>query len=222
MPDTGENEASWGKGKPGGGGFWTSFSLDPEANEVLGPAANPAPDYDMSVRPGDNLYTNSVVALDADTGKLKWYFQELPYDDHDWDLGAAPTLYRTPSGKGRVAIVGKDGWVHSLDGATKQPVFKAPATTIQTITLDGRLPERQTLVCPGFGGGAEYNGAAYLPQTGALYTGEVDWCSYFQKPKPKPSGDRKRIVAGSACSTIATTTPPPSISRGRQRGGSTP
>jgi alcohol dehydrogenase (cytochrome c) len=174
-------------GKTAGGGFWTTFSLNTTTGEVLSPSANPAPDYDLNVRPGGSLYSNSVVAVDAATGKLKWYYQELPVDDHDWDLGSTPTLYRTRTGKERIAVAGKDGWVISLDGASKEPVFKTPGTTIQTITLDGRLPETQTLVCPGVGGGSEYNGAAYDPGTGALYTGEVDWCSFFQKPKPKPA-----------------------------------
>jgi mono/diheme cytochrome c family protein len=75
------------------------------------------------------------------------------------------------------------------DGGSKQPVFKAPGTTIQVMTFDGRLPDKLTLVCPGVGGGAEYNGAAYSPVTGSLYTGQVDWCSFFQMPKPEaPSG----------------------------------
>lgn len=185
-------------GKTAGGGFWTSFSLNPATGEVLGSAANPAPDFDLTVRPGESLYSNSVVAVDAATGKLKWYYQELPVDDHDWDLGSTPTLYRTRTGKDRIVAAGKDGWVISLDGASKKPVFKTPGTTIQTITFDGRLPETLTLVCPGLGGGSEYNGAAYDPGTGALYTGEVDWCSYFQKPKPKPPTPTSASAAESA------------------------
>ncbi len=171
------------KGKTAGGGFWTSFTLDPATGELLAPAANPAPDYDLSSRPGDSLYSNTVLGLDAKTGKLNWYYQELPVDDHDWDMGTAPTIYRTLSGKSRIAVVGKDGYVISIDGTTKKPVFKAPATTIQTITFDGRLPDTLTLVCPGLAGGAEYVGASYHPGVGALYTGEVDWCSYYQKPQ---------------------------------------
>ena len=97
---------------------------------------------------------------------------------------------------------GRTGGSISLDGASKKPVFKAPGTTIQTITLDGRLPETQTLVCPGLGGGAEYNGAAYDPGTGALYTGEVDWCSYYQKPKPKPAASDE--CSGRSASSIGT------------------
>src|SRR5208282_3863703 len=97
-------------GVPAGGGFWTTFSLDPKTGEVFGPVANPAPDFDLGVRPGNNLYTNSVIAVNAATGRLNWYFQITAPDDHDWDLGSAPTLYRTPSGKDMMAIAGKDGY----------------------------------------------------------------------------------------------------------------
>ena len=169
-----------GKGQPKGGGFWTTFSLDPATGEVFGPAANPAPDFDTSVRPGDNVYTNSVIALNAATGQLNWYYQHTPRDDHDWDLGSAPTLYRTRSGKDMVAIAGKDGWVVGFDRTTRAQVFKAPGTTI---TNHGPLPDKLTLVCPGLGGGSQFNGAAYHPGIGALYVGEVDWCAYFVKPE---------------------------------------
>jgi alcohol dehydrogenase (cytochrome c) len=96
-----------GKGQPTGGGFWTTFSLDPGTGEVLGPAANPAPDFDVSVRPGPNVYTNSVIALNAATGHLNWYYQHTPADDHDWDLGSAPTLYRTRRGRDMIAVAGR-------------------------------------------------------------------------------------------------------------------
>ncbi len=168
--------SSWG-----GGGFWSTFSLDPKKGEVLGPVANPAPDYQPEVRPGDNLYTNSVLALDAATGKLNWYYQVTPHDDHDWDYGAAPTLYRTPSGREMVAAAGKNGYVLGLDRATRAVVFNTPAEPVSNngpVTWDA--PQR---VCPGFSGGAQFTGASYNPLTGALYVGMVDWCSYYAKPK---------------------------------------
>lgn len=164
---------------PAGGGFWSTFSLDPNTGEVFGPVGNPAPDYDLNVRPGDNLYTNSVIAVNAATGRLNWYFQITSPDDHDWDLGSAPTLYRTRSGKDMMAIAGKDGYVHGVDRKTKTAVFRRPATTILN---NGRLPKTQTLVCPGLGGGSQFNGAAYDPQIGALYIPEVDWCTYYKEP----------------------------------------
>lgn len=177
---------SWGNGKPSGGGFWTTFSLDPVTGEVFGSAANPAPDYDGDIRPGDNFYTDSAIAINANTGKLSWYFQHTPHDDHDYDLGSAPTLYRSQSGKSMMALAGKDGWIEGVDRDTKKRIFKSPGTTMSTI---GPLPVNLTLTCPGLGGGSQFNGAAYSPGTGALYIGEVDWCSYYAKPRPKqPEG----------------------------------
>jgi alcohol dehydrogenase (cytochrome c) len=166
-------------GVPAGGGFWTTFSLDPKTGEVFGPVANPAPDFDLGVRPGDNLYTNSVIAVNAATGRLNWYFQITSPDDHDWDLGSAPTLYRTRSGKDMMAIAGKDGYLSGVDRATRKAVFRRPVTTILN---NGRLPATQTLVCPGLGGGSQFNGAAYNPEIGALYVPEVDWCTYYRVP----------------------------------------
>jgi alcohol dehydrogenase (cytochrome c) len=148
-------------GQPKGGGFWMTFSLDPSTGEVLAPAANPAPDFEPWERPGPNVYTNSVIAVNAATGKLNWFYQHTPADDHDWDLGSAPTLYRTRSGKEMVAVAGKDGWVVGLDRATRAQIFKTPGTTI---TNHGPLPDDLTLVCPGLGGGSQFNGAAYHPE----------------------------------------------------------
>jgi alcohol dehydrogenase (cytochrome c) len=163
---------------PAGGGFWSSFSLDPATNEVFGPVANPYPDYGEGAksRLGDNLYTNSVIALNASTGKLNWYHQATPGDDHDWDLGTPPTLYRARNGKSMLAIAGKDGHVLGIDRATNTAVFKTAGTTIAN---DGPVDGTLKLVCPGSIGGAQWNGTAYHPGTGVLYTGMVDWCFYY-------------------------------------------
>jgi hypothetical protein len=79
-----------------------------------------------------------------------------------------------------IAVAGKDGWVVGLDRTTRAQVFKTSGTTI---TNHGPLPDKLTLVCPGLGGGSQYNGAAYNPEIGVLYVGEVDWCAYFVKPQ---------------------------------------
>ena len=111
----------------GGGGFWSTFSLDPATGEVFGPVANPAPDYNTSVRPGDNLYTNSVIALDAGTGRLNWYYQVTPRDDHDWDYGTAPTLYRYKERQGHGGRRRQE-WIRGgLDRASRAVVFNTPA-----------------------------------------------------------------------------------------------
>jgi alcohol dehydrogenase (cytochrome c) len=191
---------SWGGGKPAGGGFWTTLSLDPAKGEVLASVANPAPDFEPHIRPGDNFYTNSVIDLDAATGHLNWYYQQEPRDDHDWDLGSAPTLYRTRSGKDMVVVAGKNGYVLGLDRQTRKPVFKTPGTTISN---NGPLPQKLTLVCPGLGGGSQFNGSAYDAQTGALYVGEVDWCSYFQQAaKKQPGEETSTDLSGSPQSAL--------------------
>lgn len=133
----------------GGGGFWTSFSLDPTTNELFIPVANPAPDFDVDVRPGENLYTDSVVSLNPDTGKLNWYHQITAKDDHDWDTSSPPTLYRSRHGKDMVAVADKTGFVTGIDRKTKAVIFHTPGTTILN---NGPLPETLTLTCPGLGG----------------------------------------------------------------------
>jgi alcohol dehydrogenase (cytochrome c) len=161
---------------PAGGGFWTSFSLDPATHEVFCPVANPNPDFKAAARPGDNLYTNCVISLNADTGKLNWYHQAVAGDDHDWDLGAPPTLYRTPGGRNMLAIAGKSGYVLGIDRTTKQVVFKTAGTTIANA---GPVDETLQLVSPGVIGGAQWNGTAYHPGLNIVYTGMVDWPAYY-------------------------------------------
>ena len=168
---------------PAGGGFWASSSLDPTTGEVFAPVANPVPDYIPSLRPGANLYTNSVLSLGTDSGKLNWYFQGVPHDRHDWDLGTSPTLYTAENGVRMLAIAGKDGLVYGINRVTHEPVFKTPGVTRAN---DGPYGATPILVCPGTLGGAQWNGAAYDPDNGMLYTGMVDWCwYYYQYPNPK-------------------------------------
>ena len=98
------------------------------------------------MRPGDNLYTNSVIALDAASGRLNWYYQVTPRDDHDWDYGTAPTLYRTKSGKDMVAAAGKNGYVLGLDRASRAVVFNTPA---EPVSNNGPITwENPQRVCP--------------------------------------------------------------------------
>jgi alcohol dehydrogenase (cytochrome c) len=95
-PRPGEPGAeTWGAGayESAGATTWNNGSYDPELNLVYWGTGNPAPDFNDDERPGDNLYTCSVVALDADTGKLKWYFQFSPHEDHDWDSDEPPVLF---------------------------------------------------------------------------------------------------------------------------------
>jgi alcohol dehydrogenase (cytochrome c) len=109
---------SW---KTGGGDTWLTGSFDPELNLIYWGIGNPAPDFDGDVRKGDNLYTDCMVALDAETGKLKWHFQFTPHDLHDWDAVEIPVLVDAPfQGRARKLLVQADrnGFYYVLDRAS--------------------------------------------------------------------------------------------------------
>jgi alcohol dehydrogenase (cytochrome c) len=167
-------------GEPAGGGFWTTYSLDPTTAEVLAPVANPFPDFSRdSDEDDDTRYTDSVISVDALNGSLNWSYQVVPEDEHDFDLAAAPTLYRTASGKDMLALSGKSGRVYGIDRTDQSLTFNTPATTLQN---DLTPPTRKwTHVCPGQNGGGMFNGAAYDPDTDALYVGMVDFCAWYVK-----------------------------------------
>src|SRR5258705_7503557 len=156
----------------GGGGMWTSYTLDPKAEELFVPVGNPAPLFDPRVRLGDNLFTDSFVVLDARTGKLKWWYQATPRDGYDYDLGAAPLLYTTADGESRVAIGSKDGHVQAVNRQTHARVFKTPVTTI--LNADKRPTVEGVRACPGPSGGVEWNGPALDPDTPTLFVGALD------------------------------------------------
>ena len=173
-----------------GGAFWTSFTYDEPNGILYVPAGNPAPDFDIELRTGDNLYTNSVIAIDARTGRMLGYNQLVKRDMHDWDVDSPPALVTTRSGRAIVASANKDGLLSILDrsrlngatarnagdlGSTLVLLSQSPTTT--RMNTDAMLSrDTTTTFCPGFQGGAEWNGAAYSPQTNSIYTGAVDWC----------------------------------------------
>lgn len=162
----------------GGGGTWSTFTLDFAAGEVFVPVGNPAPDFLAALRPGDNLYTNSMVVLDAATGQLKWYHQLLANDGQDLDLGAAPMLYFNAAGEPMVAIGGKDGYVYGVNRETREQVFKTAITTIKNA---GVAPTTSGIeVCPGLLGGVEWNGPALDRINNAIVVGTVDWCALLK------------------------------------------
>jgi alcohol dehydrogenase (cytochrome c) len=174
-----------GQPAPSGGGFWDTFSLDPTTGEVFGPVANPYPDFNRDLVIGDQdytKYTDSVISVDANTGRLNWSYQVVPGDEHDWDMAAAPTLYPTierGNGRSLVALAGKSGRVYAIDRGTHLLTFDMPATTLDNDQKP--LINSWMHVCPGINGGAQFNGAAYHPGLGTLYVGMVDFCSWYIK-----------------------------------------
>ncbi len=176
----------------GGGGVWTPMSVDVERGIAFVAATNPAPDFPAALRGGDNLYTNSVLALDMASGRLLWYDQLVPADDHDWDLTQVSPVFRgTAGGRERnlLGTVGKDGVFRLLDRDSRERLWETPVTTQANgdapVTSDG------TYACPGLLGGVEWNGPAYNPASSMLYTPAVDWCgTYF-------AADSVRFIPGS-------------------------
>ena len=208
-----------------GGAFWTSFALDEARNVLYVPAGNPAPDFDVEARGGDNLYTNSLIALDAATGRMLGYNQLVKLDAHDWDVNAPPALATTRAGRAIVASANKDGLLSVLDrsalaassspagtdlGARLPTIFQSPTTRRENVDvpLSRTAPVR---FCPGIQGGNEWNGAAFHPQLNLLYTGAVDWCANVQLAAEVTVPSAGAIWFGSAVGEIQA---PPTEARG--------
>lgn len=194
IPDAGEPGAdSWKDPKArdnGGGSLWTPLALDTVKGVLYLPVGNPAPDFYGDVRPGDNLYTNSMVALDVKTGKLLWYWQAVSHDDHDSDLSqTSPLFSATVKGKRRdlVTLSGKDGLLRVLDRSTHELLYQLPITRRENV--DAAPTVGGVHRCPGLLGGMEWNGPAYSPKTNTLYVAAVDWCGVFTKfdKAPEPA-----------------------------------
>ncbi len=158
-----------------GGGTWTSTTLDPATGLLYVPVGNPAPDYDNSVRQGDNLFTGSVVVLDAKTGAYKNHFQLVPRDWHDWDVSNPPVLIKTRAGKRLMAVSPKDGHLYGFDLADNKLLYRTPVTRIENVEEPFAV-DKDVHFCPGAAGGEEWNSPGYDPLTNLIFTGDVDWC----------------------------------------------
>jgi alcohol dehydrogenase (cytochrome c) len=167
----------------GGGATWTSYSLDAERGLLYVPTGNPAPDFVNSLRPGENLFTNSIVVLDARTGAYSRHFSVVPHDFHAWDVSAAPALVTTRGGRQLMAVAPKDGRLYGYDLASAAQLYATPVTTIEN--EQAPLTPAGTRFCPGSLGGSEWNGPAYNPQLNLVYTGSVDWCTTVRTAPPE-------------------------------------
>ena len=185
---------SW---KRGGGSTWITGTYDPDLNLVYWGTGNPGPDMDGDVRPGDNLYTCSMVAIDADTGKLRWHFQFTPHDVHDWDAISDPVLADLDiDGRKVKALIqaNRNGFFYALDRASGKFLHARAYTKVSW--ADGFDPQGRphlignnepsedgTRTCPGMGGGHNWQAQAYSPRTGLLYFPSSEGCHLFYKTK---------------------------------------
>jgi alcohol dehydrogenase (cytochrome c) len=177
--------------KLGGGAVWTPMSLDTAKGELYVAVTNPAPDLPAGLRPGDNRYSDSIIALNVRTGKLNWYKQTVPNDSHDWDLTQVSPLFSAEvNGQKRdlVATVGKDGILRTIDRNNHDTLYATPITTLENV--DKPVTPDGVLACPGPLGGVEWNGPAYNPGTHLIYVGAVDWCYTFY------SAEKARYIPG--------------------------
>ncbi len=197
---------SW---KYGGGDTWLTGSYDPELNLLYWGIGNPSPDFNGDVRAGDNLYTECVVALDLDTGKLKWYFQFTPHDTMDWDAVEIPVLVDSSyDGKMRKLMVTADrnGFYYVLDRATGKFLHGSPfvheLNWASGLTPEGRpirLPGIEpsltgTKVCPSSIGATNWMSPTYDPQTNLFYFVALEGCGLATKntEKFRPGGYQYR------------------------------
>ncbi|MGZ9809323.1 outer membrane protein assembly factor BamB family protein [Pseudoroseicyclus sp. H15] len=190
--------------KTGGGAAWVTGSYDPESNLTIWGTGNPVPMYDPEFRPGSNLYTNSSVALNVDTGEMEWFFQYTPGDYMDYDEVGVQLLVDTQiDGEDRkvLAHFGRNGifytldrtngsyinsgqyvneltWTEGIDPKTGKPVEYDPDASLQTYAMGSisRAGDEAT-TCPNIQGGVNFFPTAYNPNTGVAYGVGLEGCS---------------------------------------------
>jgi alcohol dehydrogenase (cytochrome c) len=176
----------------GAGSVWVTGSYDPALNLTYWGVGNPGPDWNPDQRPGDNLYTDSVVALDADTGELEWHFQFTPNDAYDYDAVQIPVLVDLPwRGTPRKLMLwaNRNGFFYVLDRATGEFLNGTPFVKVNWASrLDAKGRPIQTPqppgqpTWPGNQGGTNWYSPSFSPRTGLFYLSAwVDYASVFRR-----------------------------------------
>lgn len=185
VPSTGEAAKTWPDDPNkvrAGGGMYSSFALDPEAGVLYVPIGNPGPDFRPEYRKGDNLYTGSVIALDAKTGELNGYHQFVKNDFHDWDIAASPILFTSKGGRKTVGVAGKNGYMYGLSPDLKTVYFQTPITRIENV--DAPITREGTRFLPGTQGGTNWYGPAYSPPLNLMFAPTIDWATTLKLGGP--------------------------------------
>jgi alcohol dehydrogenase (cytochrome c) len=199
---------SW---KIGGASVWITGSYDEESNLTYWGIGNPGPDWNGDSRGGDNLYSNSVVALDADTGALKWHFQFSPHDEFDYDAVQIPVLADvTWQGFPRKVMLwaNRNGYFYVLDRTSGEFLLGKPFVEVnwasrldekgRPVRVPGMVPSREgTIIAPGNQGGTNWYSPSYSPRTGLFYI--PSWVNYTtQYVKQDAEYVEGRIYGGGA------------------------
>jgi alcohol dehydrogenase (cytochrome c) len=198
VPQPGQPGAQTWEGnawRTGGGPTWLTGSFDPDANLIYWPTGNPSPNYEGTARPGDNLYTNSVVALDPDRGTLRWYFQFMPHDVFDWDANEILMLFdRNIAGKRQhlMAQANRNGFFYVLNRETGllrlahpfgKQTWAAGVDSLgrPVVSATAHPTTGGTDIYPGVGGAANWASPSYSPLTDFVYVPVLDWGGAFYK-----------------------------------------
>lgn len=181
---------SWERG---GGATWMWGSYDPELNLIFWGTGNPYPDFDGEARRGDNLFTDCVIALEADTGKLRWHYQFTPGDVWDYD-GVNEMVFADLRRNGRtikaMLHADRNGHLYALERATGKLLYARPFVRVswakgfdakgRPIVDPSKIPTPEGVeVCPGAAGGKEWNASAFSPLTRLLYLPVIENCALF-------------------------------------------
>jgi len=180
----------------GGANAWFTGTYDPETSTLFWPTGNPGPDYNGDERVGDNLYSNSLLALDLASGRLKWYYQFTPHDLWDWDATETPMIINTTwEGRPRKLVVqaNRNGFFYVFDRADGKLLlatqFIKNLTWASGISADGKpiktpnqVPTAEgTHVCPSQDGATNWFSPSYNPSTGLYYIQVFEKCSIYTK-----------------------------------------
>lgn len=188
VPKQGEK---WVPKGGGGGTIYMPPTVDAATGTVYVGTGNPAPVLVGAKRPGKNLYTDSILALDADTGKLKWYHQEQAHDLWDYDAESPVVLFDVEINgeeKRGLAEAGKNGLLFLLDAETGEDLFPPVPFVKRAHTPPTTKP---TLECPGPVGGSQYSPLAYSPETQAVYVSGINLCMYLKVTYENHNGEKQ-------------------------------
>ena len=207
IPGPGEfGSASWPGDSylHGGGTTWMPGTYDPKLNTLYWTTSNAAPDFAGESRPGDDLYTACVLALNPETGELKWYFQFTPHDLYDFDANETPVLVDVEEGgetRHLLVQANRNGFLYLLDRVTGTFLRATPfvqklnwATGINSSgrpILSGRIPTAQgTYICPGINGATNWFSPSYNPDTGLFFVMALESCNlFFSQPQRFKPGE---------------------------------
>jgi len=199
VPNPGEPGSETWQGKlteHRGGASWMTGTYDPQLDLVYWPTGNPGLDYNGDERQGDNLYSDSILAIEAKTGKLRWYFQFTPHDIHDWDAQEPPVLVDTSwQGQPRKLLLqaNRNGFFYVFDRTNGQLLLakqflknlnwaKGIDARGRPILNDLKANENgEIYVCPGFQGGTNWFSTSFNPATGLYYFQALERCNLFLK-----------------------------------------